>query len=126
MSTHKVCLPEMMRIWAQWLGLGLAAIPCGILFGLLLKSRMTEITALAFALPVGFILGIVAWIVIGRWIVVKPLEYTMGVSFDTLSLDRAGAFAVAVLCITLHSVQPHVTNYAGNTISSLHHAIPER
>jgi hypothetical protein len=126
MSTYKVCLPEMMRVWAQWLGLGLAAIPSGAFLGILLKSGVNEAAALAFALPVGFVLGIVAWIVVGRWIVVKPIEYTTGLSFETISLDRAGAFAVAMLCITLHSTQPQMTNQMGNTVSALHHAIPQR
>lgn len=107
MSTYKVCLPEIIRVWAQWLGFGLAAIPTGILLGLLLKYGMNEAVALVFVLPLGFILGIVAWVLIGRWVVAKPVEYTIGVCTDVVSLpDYAGAVAVAVLCVTLYSFQP--------------------
>src|SRR4029077_9800736 len=106
MSTHRVFLPEIMRIWAQWLGLGLAAIPSGLTFGILLRYGIGQTAALAFALPIGFVLAVIFWVLIGRWIAVKPVEYTMGFCLDTIALDRAGTVAVAMLCITLHSYQP--------------------
>jgi hypothetical protein len=126
MATTKVYLPEIMRIWAQWLGLGLAAIPCGLALGILLRYGVGQVAALAFALPIGFVLAVVFWTLIGRWVAVRPIEYTICACSDTLSLDRAGAFAVAMLCITLHSYQPPSGVSGHSTLpSAIHDAIPQ-
>jgi hypothetical protein len=106
MATRKVYSHEILRILAQWLGLGMAAIPCGLLLGILMRYGVEEKTALAVSLPVGFVLAASSWVLVGRCIVVKPIEYTSGVCTDVVSLPEYGAVAIAVLCVTLYSFQP--------------------
>jgi hypothetical protein len=106
MSTRKVFLPEIMRVWAQWIGLGLAAIPAGLILGILEQRGINEKAARAVALVIGFVLAITFWILIARWIAVRPIEYTTGVCPAVISLEPAYPIvAVALLCVTI-SVQP--------------------
>lgn len=104
MSTHKVFWPEIMRVWVQWFGLGLAAIPAGLTLGILDRYGVNQKAALAIALAVGFILALAFWLLIARWIAVKPVEYTTGVCPTVVSLEPACAVvAVALLCVTVSS-----------------------
>ena len=112
MSTRKVYWPEVLRIWAQWLGLGLAAIPTGLMFGILLRSGISQRAALAVSLVVGFALSLLFWILISRRIAVKPVQWSPTVTADTISLDPAYAVATVVLCLTLYTSQPPAVTMA--------------
>jgi hypothetical protein len=120
MSTRKVFWPEIMRVWAQWVGIGVAAVPAGLTFGVLLRNGIDEKAALAISLVIGFVLSLTCWIWIARHIAVKPDEYTTGVSSNPISLEPMGAFAVtAILCLTLagqpaDSNNKHAVNSMGN------------
>jgi len=113
-----------MRIWAQWLGIGLAAIPSGLTLGVLLRYGINEKAAIAIALAVGFALAVTFWFLIARRIAVKPVECTTGFSPNVTSLDPAGAFVTAMLCVTLYSGQLQtVTMERSATSSVIPHAI---
>lgn len=106
MATPKWFWPEIMRIWAQWMGVGIASIPAGITLGILLREGVSQPAATAFGLSVGFVFAGILWMLIGRLIGVRPVRYTMGFSSTVLSLEPACAVAaVAVLCVTI-SVPP--------------------
>ena len=123
MAMHKVFWSEIARIWAQWMGIGLAAIPSGLILGVLLRYGINEKAALAIALAVGFATAVTFWFLIARWVVVKPVDWTTGISPNVISLDYAGAF-VTVLCITLYSAQLQTgTMERSDTSSVIPHAI---
>lgn len=127
MSTRKLCWPEIMRIWAQWAGIGLAAIPTGLILGLLLRYGASQTSALALALPVGFALALTFWILIARWIAIKPVAYTMAVSPNVISLEPAAAIAAtAILCLTLYSFHGSMGIVdQPRTASGIPHAFPQ-
>ncbi len=126
MSTRKVFWPEIVRIWAQWVGIGLAAIPAGLTFGVLLRYGINERAALAVSLAVGFGLALTFWILIARHIAVKPEEYTTGVSPNPISLEPMAAFAAtAVLCLTLAGQPPMGTIGRPANAGVGHHAISQ-
>ena len=112
MSTHKQFWRELMRVWAQWLGLGLAAIPSGVILGVLEQRGVNGKAALAVALSVGFVLALVLWVWIGRRFAVVAVEYTTAASpilvqFESQqgALMPTAAFATAVLVISMYCVQ---------------------
>jgi hypothetical protein len=78
MAKHRFFWREIVRIWAQWFGVGLASIPAGITLGILLRNGIARKEALEIALSLGFVLALVFWILIGRMFAVKPIEYVMG------------------------------------------------
>jgi hypothetical protein len=124
MSTRKLFWPEILRVWAQWFGLGLAAIPSGLIFGILEQRGTNQKAALAIALAVGFALALTFWVLIARLIAVKPVEYSSGVCPTVVSLEPAYAVAaVALLCITV-SVQPSTGTALTGTNPNSGHAIP--
>lgn len=107
MSIHKAFWPEILRIWAQWFGIGLASIPSGLLLGILLRYGMKDKEALAIALSLGFVLALVFWVAIGRWFAVPEPQCVLAVSSANIQIEPvpALAFATAVLCVSLYAVQ---------------------
>ncbi len=122
MTTYKAFWPEIFRIWAQWLGIALAAIPSGLLLGILQRDGINSKVALAAALATGFLLALVFWVLIGRLFTIKPTEYTLGVCTNVISLERAdgGQGQSFVSLYSFQSPSGHV-----QIVRTVHHAIPE-
>ncbi len=126
MLVRRLFWPELIRVWAQWLGIGLAAIPSGLILGVLEKHGTDHKAALAVALAVGFILALAIWLLIARQTALKPVEYTVGVSYTVISLEPACAVAaVALLCVTLSgTLSSGMGDQLTGANSSSGHAIP--
>ena len=58
---------EILKIWFQWMGIGLAAIPSGIILGILLLSNVKQLEAQCISLAIGLILATVFWNLIGNY-----------------------------------------------------------
>jgi hypothetical protein len=126
MSTHKAFWRDLIRVWAQWLGLGLAAIPSGIILGVLESRGIDNRAALAVALAVGFVFALILWIWIGRHFAVVTVEYTSAASPTVVQFESeqgayvpvpTAAFAAAVLVVSVYCVQPPSSPLSMPTLS---------
>jgi hypothetical protein len=124
MLTHKAFWREITGVWAQWFGLGLAAIPAGLILGILEQHGMDERKALTIALAFGFVLALVLWIWIGHHFAVVMVEYTFAAATTTFQFEGtegalvpAAAFATAVLAMSLYVVPPASSQYVTPAVS---------
>jgi len=125
MATHRLFWRELVRAWAQWVGLGIAAIPAGIILGSLERQGVSERASLTIALIVGFVLALGLWILIGRHFSVLVVQYTQAAASPTIlqfageqgALIPAGAFAVAVLAVSVYCVQLPSHNLSTSMVS---------
>jgi hypothetical protein len=118
MSTGKSSWRELVRVWAQWFGLALAAIPAGLVLGILEQRGVNERFAIGTALAVGFVLALVMWIWIGRQFAVMVVEYSPAASPTVIQFESelgtyvpAGAFAAAVLVMSVYCIQVPLANH---------------
>jgi hypothetical protein len=133
MSTHTAFWPETRRAIAQWAGIVLASVLSGSLLSILLRQGMNERLALRVALSVGFLMAVLFWLLISRRFAGTAVEYTVGVSTNVISLERADgtqeqslALAAAVIiCISLYPSQPPTSQGGVPIMVSVHHAIPK-
>lgn len=85
MSTQTAFWPEIRRAVLQWAGVVLAAIISGLLRGGLLHSGMSEKHALEIALPVGFLVALLCWVLVAFWFLLKSrATLSMPVSAPTV------------------------------------------
>jgi len=64
-------LRELLKVWAQYLGVGAASIPAGVIYALLLQWNMAQNIALLIAVPIGVIFAYFAWNAIDKAINLK-------------------------------------------------------
>jgi hypothetical protein len=107
---------EILKIWALWVGVGLACIPTGILWVSLLHYGFSQRTAECIALVVGFVLALVLWEVIKRLLADKPKD-CYGFTSNIIHFEPAeGALGilvptptlvmVTILCVQAYVIQP--------------------
>ncbi len=96
MSTHTTLWSEVRGVAAQWVGIVLAAILSGLLLGILMRDGINEKLSLEIALPVGFLLALLFWILASRQrltrraVIEMPLPVSMTViNFEVQSTATA-------------------------------------
>jgi hypothetical protein len=57
---------EIFKLWIQYMAAGVAAIPAGVLYALLLQHSVPQKQAFSPSICVGVVLGLAAWIYVGR------------------------------------------------------------
>jgi hypothetical protein len=67
MAHHELSLlRETLKIWFQYLGVGIASIPAGVLYVLLLRSKVSQNLAIAVCAVTGLLLVFFSWRVIDK------------------------------------------------------------
>lgn len=66
MSAHMEFWLEVRRAIARWTGVMIASVICGLLLGLFRRQGIAYKTALEMALPVGFLLALLFWVLLSR------------------------------------------------------------
>lgn len=97
---------EIFLIWVQYLAAGIAAIPGGIVYAVLLERSMSQRPAFEVALLLAVGLGLVAWFGVGRLIRnAQPLKLVPQTLSSNTSWSMAGTTPVlatgAVLAVCL-------------------------
>lgn len=54
-------LREALKIWIQYLGVGIASIPAGVLYAVLLRGGVNQKLAIGICVVVGVLLGFFVW-----------------------------------------------------------------
>lgn len=127
MILRNVYLREILKIWAQWGGASLAAIPGGIILGMLLRSGMGEQKALGIAMGTAGILAVALWELFGRLVARRTVEFSaptiwswpahvINVQFTGPVTAASPAFAGVILCVFLQNIPPQAT-YPIHTLS---------
>jgi hypothetical protein len=108
MARRRLFWRELLRTWMQWLGVGIASIPAGLLLGAMLKEGFPLREARAVAVPVGFILALAIWGLLGRRLAAKVVPFAPAISQTVFQFEvsdgvirTSPAFAVVVLCISV-------------------------
>jgi hypothetical protein len=115
---------ELIRVWAQWLGITLAAIVAGIVLGILLKNGVGTNAARAIALALGFVLSVLFWWKIAHLFVARPVPCANAIStttvfqFQTQGVSPVPAFAAVVLCVSLYSVPQPASVQGGAALTA--------
>src|SRR5271170_7687062 len=79
MSTVLAFWPETRRVFGQWVGVALASVLSGLFLGILVRLGLDQERALEVALPVGFLLALLFWVLVDRWFLVRTARMSMSV-----------------------------------------------
>lgn len=77
MSMHLAFWPETRRVIAQWIGLVVASVLSGLLLGILMRQGLDREHALETALPVGFLLALLFWVLVDRWFLIRAARISV-------------------------------------------------
>jgi hypothetical protein len=77
MTTYRAFWPETRRIIAQWVGIAMASVLSGSLLGLLIRQGLDREHAFETALPVGFLLAILFWVLVDRWFLTRSARMSV-------------------------------------------------
>jgi hypothetical protein len=105
---------EILKVWLQYFAAGIAAIPGGVIYVVLLEHSRTEKTAfdISLAIAVGF--GLVAWFGVGHVLrshsPTQPHLATVPVIFGTAQIASPAQVSIGTgTVVIIHSVTPEVT-----------------
>ena len=98
---------EILKVWAKWGSASVAAIPSGLLLGLMLKQGVAQKPALVIALTFGGVMAVLAWKWMGRLLAPRPVAVSFPLisparvewGISTGTLVGGPAIASTVLCL---------------------------
>lgn len=87
MTTKAAFWPETSRIIGQWIGIATASVLSGLLLGILSREGVGEKLALEIALPIGFLLALIFWVLIGYWFRTRTAGISVPVSSNVTNFE---------------------------------------
>ena len=109
---------EIFRVWVQYLAAGIAAIPGGIVYAVLLDHSTKEKLAFQIALFLAVGSGLVAWFGVGRLMRnAQPLMTVLQASSSNVAWNMGGGTPVlacgSLALVMISSLGPHHVTIRG-------------